>query len=90
MRVEPNEWTDFSAMIEDVRRHVREVGRPMELFDDPMQRTLGYCDPEILGRDWWIHLTNVKASLNTAADAERDVLTQAVKTPEGRLRLVNG
>ncbi len=79
-------WTDPLAMLEDIRKYVRDTGDEVELDDDPMRRVIGYKGSE---RKWHIKLTDLKAaSAVSRADAERAAVMFKLTTPEGRMDLV--
>lgn len=78
--------TDFFDMLRDVQEHVRTVG-PVRLWDDPLNRKLGY---ETSARKWEISLTELKHAAAASKDnPERLALLQQFSTVEGRRDLVS-
>jgi hypothetical protein len=90
-----HEYEDFLQMVQDVRAHVRETGKPVLGDDDPVKLSIGYFAE---GRDfdvrWKIRLTNIKKSLQPirlgpATTPENSELLHNVGSASGRLRIVN-
>lgn len=79
-------WTNLFDMLEAIREHIRITGKPVQLDDRPLERSLGYKDGE---QTWHITLTNARRAFVEAANDSQRNEAKLFCTLEGRQKLVN-
>jgi len=74
-------WTNLFEMIADVQKYIQNTGQSVETADDPLIRAMGYRSKD---REWFIKLTDVRASSLPPLNQEQHMIVERFRTPDGR------
>jgi hypothetical protein len=80
-------WDDFGAMLEDIKKYTRETGNSVVLSDKPMQLRIGYACSKT-NRSWSCKIRKMREYfdklLESGEEEKSNALRKSFMTQEGR------
>jgi hypothetical protein len=83
---DPDSWTNFWEMCEDIKKHTANNQSEVESTDFPMELKLGFTCKNT-GKVWKIGISSCMKSLNEGDQVKANLIKTTLKTGEGKINL---